>query len=299
MEYICLFFKRTGLVPIGLRTVALDGNGLIRQVSFPEEKQTGAGSSMNPYTENIERIEFVVTMACTGRCKHCSEGDHTGIAGHIDAQAAVLAVRDLCGAYHIRSLMTFGGEPLLYPDAVCAIHRAATDLGIERRQLITNGFFSKDPRKIEETALRLAESGVNDLLLSVDAFHQETIPLEPVLCFAKCAAQAGIPLRLSPAWLVSREDGNPYNVRTREVLAEFTALGIPEGSGNVIFPSGNALKYLAEYFGENPDLSTPYDDDPLDVRTVSFSPDGSVDGMNGNIYQTGILEIIGRYKPET
>ena len=254
---------------------------------------------MNPYATNIERIEFVVTMACTGRCRHCSEGDHTGAAGHIDAQAAVRAVRDLCGVYQIRSLMTFGGEPLLYPDVVCEIHRAATDLGIESRQLITNGFFSKNPRKIEETVLRLAECGVNDLLLSVDAFHQETIPLEPVLCFAKCAVQAGIPLRLSPAWLVSREDGNPYNVRTREVLAEFTALGIPEGGGNVIFPSGNALKYLAEYFGENPDLSNPYDDDPLDVRTVSISPDGSVDGMHGNIYQAGILEIIDRYKPET
>ena len=31
---------------------------------------------MNKYLKNINRIEFVVTMACTGKCKHCSQGSH-------------------------------------------------------------------------------------------------------------------------------------------------------------------------------------------------------------------------------
>ena len=51
--------------------------------------------------------------------------------------------------------------------------------GIPVRQLITNGFFSRDGDRIKEAAGRLAQSGVNNLLLSVDAFHQETIPLAP------------------------------------------------------------------------------------------------------------------------
>lgn len=252
---------------------------------------------MNQYTKNIERIEFVVTMACTGRCKHCSEGDHIHCSGHIDADAAVRAVRDVCSAYSIKSLMTFGGEPLLYPDVVCAIHSAATDLGIPFRQLITNGFFSKNPWKIKDVASALAASGVNELLLSVDAFHQETIPLEPVIHFAKCVAETDIAMELCPSWLVSKTDNNPYNIQTRKVLDEFEALQIPVGEGNIIFPSGNALKYLADYFGENPDLTTPYDDDPMDMKVVSFTPEGDAEGMNGNIYQTGILEIIERYKP--
>lgn len=29
---------------------------------------------MNEYIKNLNRIEFVVTRACTGKCKHCSEG---------------------------------------------------------------------------------------------------------------------------------------------------------------------------------------------------------------------------------
>lgn len=73
-----------------------------------------------------------------------------------------------------------------------------------------------------------------------------------------------MPVRLSPAWLVSASDDNPYNVKTREILDSFSSLGIPVGSGNVIFPSGNALKYLGEYL--DPSMVSPYTDDPLDVQ---------------------------------
>lgn len=250
---------------------------------------------MNEYVKNLNRIEFVVTMACTGKCKHCSEGEHVNCAGHIDADIAVTSIREVCENYKIESLMTFGGEPLIYPEVVCAIHRAATKMGIGKRQLITNGFFTKKYEKIEEVVQNLEDSGVNELLLSVDAFHQETIPLEPVKYFAECVAKSKIHIKLSPAWLVSEDDNNPYNNRTREVIKEFESLNIPVGSGNVIFPSGNALKYLSEYFDENGDYSTPYDEDPRDIRAIGFSPNGDV--LNGNVYQNGILDILKSYQP--
>ncbi len=251
---------------------------------------------MNEFLKHLNRIEFVVTMACTGRCIHCSEGDHDNCTEHIDTGIAVESVRKICGHHPIASVMTFGGEPLLYPDTVSAIQRTAAELGVGRRQVITNGFFAREPARIEEVARCLAESGVNDLLLSADAFHQETIPLEPVLCFAECAVNAGIPVRLNPAWLVSPEDGNPYNVRTREILSAFEVLGIPVGAGNVVFPSGNALKYLRAYFDDPVTESSPYDEDPEDVCTISFGANGDV--LNGNVYQTDILEIMRTYRPD-
>ena len=234
-------------------------------------------------------------MACTGKCKHCSEGDHVGFTGHIDADEAAEALKKICAHYRIQSVMTFGGEPLLYPDTVCKIHKTAFDLGIEKRQLITNGYFSKDTERIEAVVRNLKESGINDLLLSVDAFHQEYIPLEPVFRFAKSAVQVGIPIRLQPAYLVSPEDANPYNERTLEIIREFDPLHISLNQGDVIFPSGNALKYLGEYFDERAMVSNPYEEDPRDIKAISFEPDGGV--LNGNIHQTDILEIIESYKP--
>ena len=248
----------------------------------------------NKNLENLNKIEFVVTNACTGRCRHCSAGDHDICGERIDPEIAACAVRRIAAEYDIKTVMTFGGEPLLYPDAVYAIMTAAKELNIPRRQVITNGYFSKNAENIRAVAESLFDCGVNDLLLSVDAFHQETIPLETVKLFAAEAKKIGIPVRLSPAWLVSRDDSNPYNIKTKEVIDSFADLEIPVGDGNIVFPEGNALKYLSEYFAENRP-ENPYVEDPCDVRCISFSANGDV--LDGNLYQKDIMDIIREYKP--
>ena len=250
---------------------------------------------MNKYLRNLNKIEFVITYACSGRCKHCSEGEHNRSGLSFDKDIAVYSVKRISEDYNIKTCMTFGGEPLLYSDTVCAIHNAAREVGIEHRQIITNGYFTKDHTRMCETVKALADCGVNDILLSVDAFHQKTIPLDTVRAFAKEVQKHGIGLRLQPAWLVSTEDDNPYNIETRAVLDAFSDMHIPVGGGNVIFPAGNALKYLAEYFVDHqPD--NPYIEDPTDVRCVSFDPSGEV--LGGNVYRKDILEILRDYRPE-
>ena len=155
---------------------------------------------MNPYL-NIDRIAFIVTDVCTGRCRHCSVGERVmhPRRAHVLPEDASRAVRELAEIYRVQSVMTFGGEPLLYPDVTCAIHRTAKDCGVAARQIITNGYFTKDAKRIREIAQSLADAGVNDLLLSVDAFHQERIPLDMVRIFAEAVRDAGIPRGTFPA----------------------------------------------------------------------------------------------------
>lgn len=250
---------------------------------------------MNKYLENLNRIEFVITYACTGRCKHCSEGEHTALGEHIDDEKARELVKSVAEKYQINSLMTFGGEPLIYPETVCAIHSMAREMNIPKRQLITNGFFSRDIDKIKSVAQNLIQSGVNDILLSVDAFHQETIPIEPVKVFADEIHKSEIRIRVQPAWLVGKEHGNPYNRQTVEILKQFKKSGFQEASGNVIFPSGNALKYLGDYFDPNIEYVIPYEENPRDIHVISIDPNGDV--LNDNIYCTDILKIFEKYEP--
>lgn len=247
---------------------------------------------MNDYLRNLNRIEFVVTMACSGKCKHCSQGSHIS-NDHIDADIAKQAIYDICSQYEIESLMTFGGEPLLYPETVCAIHSAARKMNIPERDLITNGYFSKDKNRIREVAHMLAENGVKSICLSVDAFHQETIELEYVMEFAKAVLEENIIVHTHPAWLVSADDNNPYNLQTKEILKKFSDIGIEQSDGNIIFPSGNALKYLGEYFNDNAVYDNPYAENPKDIKTISFSANGDV--LGGNINATPVLKIIETY----
>ena len=98
----------------------------------------------------------------------------------------------------------------------------------------------------------------------------------------------------SSAWLVSAEDDNPYNKKTRELLDSFSDLDLPIGEGNVIFPEGNALRYLSEYFSDV-SVENPYKEDASDVRTVSFEPNGDV--LGSNFYRQDIMEILKAYRP--
>ncbi len=249
---------------------------------------------MNEYLKNLNRIEFVITMACTGKCKHCSQGEHKSNE-NIDKAFAADAVRKIAEKYNIKSVMTFGGEPLLYPETVFAIHNAAKDMYIPHRQLITNGYFSKDINQIKSVTEMLSECGVNDILLSVDAFHQETIPIQYVKLFAENVVKNNLSIRAHPAWLVSADDGNKYNENTQELLSEFSAMGIEASEGNVIFPGGNALKYLGEYFDLNNTEQNPYLEDPEDIKVICFSANGDI--LGSNVYNQDIYEILSSYNP--
>lgn len=59
--------------------------------------------------------------------------------------------------------------------------------------------------------------------------------------------------------------------------------------------SGNALKYLGEYFSDDITYYSPDDEDSKDIRAIGFSPNGDV--LDGNVYQKGILDILKDYQP--
>lgn len=250
---------------------------------------------MNPFLKHLNKIEFAVTDACTGRCKHCSQGDHPICGEKMDPFLCAKVVEQVCKRYEIKTVMAFGGEPLLHLPAVESVMAQAKKSGVPVRQLITNGFVTSDSEKIQRIAERLFECGVNDLILSVDAFHQETIPIEVVKSFAEKAKNAKIPIRLQPAWLIAPSDENEFNQKTRALLGLFSELAIPVSEGNVIFPEGNARQYLAEYWKEGECPKNPYEEDPFDLRCLSVAANGDV--LNGNLYREDILSIIKGYVP--
>jgi MoaA/NifB/PqqE/SkfB family radical SAM enzyme len=260
----------------------------------------------NTYIKNIQRVEFTINNSCTSRCKHCSEGKLPA-THHLDSKRAGKVLEDLSKCNQIDSIMTFGGEALLYPETVCDIHRVAKICNIPNRQLITNGCFSKKSERIKEVAKMLEESGVNDILLSVDCFHAEFLSLEweREFAMALCESYRGR-LRLQPSWLVSEEDDNPYNRKTRECLAYFDDLHLERNEGDVIFPEGNACIYLSEYFKKEPmDYSfqcgkalytTPLDE----VSELMIDCNGDVLPCYypiGNILKEDIVSILSRYNP--
>ncbi len=258
---------------------------------------------------DVKRIEFLVTLNCAGKCKHCQASGMLNTGDHfsVDAEKACEAITKLAEMFDVDYVLTFGGEPLLAWETVCAIHQAAHASGIEDRGVITNGYFSKDLERIAEVARGLAASPIKGILLSVDAFHQETIPVEPVHRSAEELLKAGMrDVCLHPAWVVEESHANSYNQRTKQILESFSDLDIGISEGNNIFLMGNAAKFLAEYYDKPTlDLSLscgrmPYTDPLDDMKSISILPNGDVKVCwftIGNIYEEDIETIVTRYNP--
>lgn len=258
----------------------------------------------------VNRLEFIVTYRCNSHCKHCQVGQdkRTSRPAVIDRELAVQIVSRVTEAYSPTSIMTFGGEPLLYPDVVCAIHKTAADNGIASRDVITNAGYPRSEAEFRDVAFRLADNGVNYIVISVDCFHQEYIPLAVVEQNVKCLVDAGIPeLKWGPCWVVSKEHDNQWNQRTRDVLRSLEHLLVTGSGGNIVQPEGNALVWLKDFMPPKVPVPTgtcgdmPYTGRLDAVEGICIEPDGGVAVCNefiiGNAGQVDIVEMLQNYNP--
>ena len=264
---------------------------------------------MSEYLTVVNRLEFIVTYLCNGGCKHCySIQGKESFPEHIDKSLAVEIVRKVGKKYNPESIMTFGGEPLLFPEIVYAIHEEAMNVGIPCRQIITNGYWSKNPRRIKEIAESLVESGVNDVIISVDAFHQENIPLNIVRKTAESCLQVGIKnISWNPCWVTSEEDCNQYNKKTKSILKELIDIPVRDSEGNVMEPDGLAIINLKEFLPPKERIPTgkcgdmPYTGMLDSVKSICLEPDGRIAVCNdfhiGNASDVDIIDILKNYEP--
>jgi len=264
---------------------------------------------MKPYID-VNRIEFIVTHRCNSQCKHC-EVDQKERKSHpasIDKELAVDIVHKIAQEYSPDSVMTFGGEPLLFSDTVCAIHQAAREEGIPQRQVITNAGWPRSESEFRTVAFKLADSGVNDIVISVDSFHQEHIPIAVVERNVRSLLDAGIEgLKWGPCWVVSKGHDNLWNRRTRSILQSLEHLSVYESGGDVVQPEGNALIWLTEFMPPKKPIPTgscgdmPYTGRLDKIEEISIKPDGSVEVCNnfaiGNAVKHDIVEMLRNYDP--
>ncbi len=258
----------------------------------------------------VERLEIIVTYQCNSFCKHCLIQPHQYQNETLSPKNARKITEEICKKYNPYSIMAFGGEPTLALDSTCEILSVAQQFQIPHRQVLSNGFWAKDrdDRKIDWIAKKLIKAGLNSLHLSVDAFHQEYIPLEIPLIVAKKMLSFGVEdVKFSPRWLISKDHINQYNLKTIEILKEVESSGLPFVKGDVIQARGNALKNFSDLLVKvdiegNKTCQEIYPEFSLDnIRNLCVSPIGDIIICNniiiGNALEDDIIEILESYSP--
>jgi hypothetical protein len=144
---------------------------------------------------NIRRLisgGIITNYFCTSRCGHCLYNcSPQWEKEYITAETAeknLQAVRSLgCRSIHIG-----GGEPLLRPDGLAAVLKAADDQGIAVEYVETNSSWFKDRESAVDLLTDLRSRGLSTLLVSISPFHNEHIPFFKVKGVIEAARHAGV-----------------------------------------------------------------------------------------------------------
>lgn len=121
---------------------------------------------------------IITNYNCTAECEHCMFASSPSCAKeYITKEKAEEIARILkeAGTY---SVHIGGGEPFINFMALCMLIKALNEFGIGIDYIETNAFWCRDEKAAREKLKMLKALGVSTIMVSVDPFHIEFVPLE-------------------------------------------------------------------------------------------------------------------------
>ena len=262
--------------------------------------------------DRISSLWLVVTYHCSARCTCCLFDAGPGKRRWMTLEDAEAYVEQLAERHPLERVGIVGGEALLRPELALAIGKMAKAHGIDDVMIAgTNCSWATSDEKTRQVLTSLKDTGIR-ISFSVDAFHQEFVPVDRVERACRIARELGMddaPQRPNAALLDSMDADNPYDRRTRELAASLESKGhrvVPCPPGRVMY-SGRAARLSSHYAGprsvpEDVCNSVPWVSGSLEALSgIQIDCDGWVmveHGISiGNARQTSLREALDRYDP--
>jgi hypothetical protein len=164
-------------------------------------------------------VDFLLTFRCPSKCRHCCYKAGPERSGCIRIADADEYLKEVIDTQPLQSVGAHGGEPFLHFVLLKHIVKRATELGVPRTWVITNGFWAETGTMAQSSLAELKEAGLTSITFSVDGFHQEYIPLETVRNGIEAAISVGLEtVNVDSYYLGSPESDNSFNASTRDAL---------------------------------------------------------------------------------
>jgi len=137
------------------------------------------------------RVALMITENCNAACAHCWFDCDPTSGATMSLTDARNYVDKASRIPSIEWISLTGGEPMLHVNLVEDIVAYASDQGI-KTELVTNCSWAVTPMKAFDVLRRLSDVGLTVLNISVDNFHQATIPFERIKISYETAKSLGI-----------------------------------------------------------------------------------------------------------
>lgn len=230
---------------------------------------------------------FILTYTCLLRCSHCDVNSTPRARGRFTQQALNHSLTQIAQTDRIDSVVFTGGEPfLVYPTLLYGVNKAR-QIGL-RVTIMTNGFFARSHATGIRILRSLAESGLDEIQVSIDGFHYSNRRAPEGARTLEIAAELGIKVRQV---CISRKDEGHVGV-SEDSVGEYERSEFPlRFFGRAVeLISENQPRFPSNTFTQCPDreLVTPGD--------IYLDPEGLVSVCPGvvieNFYRSSIKEIL-------
>jgi MoaA/NifB/PqqE/SkfB family radical SAM enzyme len=259
----------------------------------------------------IKGVNFLITFRCPSGCKHCSYKAGFHRTGFMHVSHVSTWLRTIKERHPLECVTIHGGEPFLYLDIVKHILTEAKLLAIPRVWIITNGYWAKDGRTTERKLQELRKAGLSCITVSIDAFHQEYIPVEQVKRAIEYSLVLGFDtVAVDSYFLGSEKDDNQYNIQTEQILQELQAFTDVHFSRYPLRLEGRGAETLASCVKTRQEIPSgtcrfPFwlGGDFHNPETIEIDFEGNVTlcpGLSiGNARNESLMDILERYDART
>ncbi|MBQ8400939.1 MAG: radical SAM protein [Clostridia bacterium] len=134
---------------------------------------------------------IITNYVCTAACRHCMFASSPDCPKEFLTAEKAEDIASILEKAGTTSVHIGGGEPFMHFPALCGTVKALHRHGIAIDYIETNGFWAVKEDFIRERLRTLRQIGVDCIMVSVDPFHIEYVPLERVLLLANLLEEEG------------------------------------------------------------------------------------------------------------
>jgi len=134
---------------------------------------------------------IITNYVCTAACRHCVVASSPDDPKEFITEEMADRLGALLAEAGTHSVHIGGGEPFMNFTALCSTISALARHGVYIDYIETNAFWCKDEKLIRERLAKLKSLGVDTIMISVDPFHIEYVPLERALLLREMLVECG------------------------------------------------------------------------------------------------------------
>jgi MoaA/NifB/PqqE/SkfB family radical SAM enzyme len=229
-------------------------------------------------------LALMLGYRCNAKCRCCLWGDAHNQGPSLDVEQACSWIDQACALADLKLIGFSGGESFLYAREITALATYARQKYGLAAAASTNSYWAHSQKRAVEKLRPLYDAGLRQLLLSVDDFHQEFIPLDRVGNALRAAKQLGIQCTLQS--IVTKS--------SRKISDFLAELNVQEGEGV------QATEVFCTRIGwaatKVPDSEFPAQDNALSsycsmLQPLVIGPDGAVYLCCGAAFATPALNL--------